>query len=188
MLYLVTNLKGVLMAPKIENVKDIAARVRFLDQEKYTGMCNHAKVRVDFEKKINHHGVGSDHPLWDFAITASLREEQIGDDPSYGWSFQYENVFNVSLDKAKMMYEFMAWVNRRLNDSYNKIGRPLTFGQFVVRLLGVLGVDEGLVQSGREAHDVIIYDTIGELVYPIDERIRQKNADWFGAKHWYPGR
>jgi hypothetical protein len=176
------------MAPKIENVKNLAARIRFIDQEKYTGMCNSAKVRVDFEQKTTHYGVGSDHPLNDFAITGTLREEQIGDDASYGWRFEYENVYSVSLDKAKMMHDFLNWLNTRLTASYNKVGRPVTFGQYVVRVLSVIGITEGLVQNGQDAHNVIIYDTIGELVYPIDERIRQKNEDWFGAKHWYKGR
>ena len=175
-------------ALKIENVENIAARAKFITAPVFSGQGQYAYCKVTFEQKETGHGLGSDHPLDGLTISGTLSKDGFEGCQSIGWDVSYEDVYSdIDLRTAERMYHFLSQLDKAMKRADEKMGRCLSYGQFVVRVCNLLGVDRGLADNGNRTHrmDAVLYDKIGEFQYPIDERIREKNADWYGAKFWY---
>ena len=178
------------MPIKIENVENIRARVRFVqDADPVPGWTRYAHVQVGFENRSNGNGLGSDHPLDHFQIHSQLDSGQ-HEDPMhvYGWCVRFIHVFTVEERECKFMYDFIHKVNGEMTKLYNRFGNPQTYGQYVVRVLDVLGICEVVVESPMHhpehlvRSDLIHYTERPGLIYCIDSRCGEKIADWHGQR------
>jgi hypothetical protein len=182
------------MPIKIENMENIRARVRFLeDVDVPTGWTRHAHVKVSFED-MNGCGHGFNHILDDFEVYSQMDDGQ-HDDPLhvYGEAVRFVHVYSLEEASARIMYDFLRKVNGELTRLYKRFGGCQTYGQFVVRVLDVLGVNEVVVESpmNHPEHlvrtDLIHYTDRPGLIFCIDHRCGEKLADWNGVR-WSPDR
>jgi hypothetical protein len=180
------------MPIKIENVENIRARVRFVqDANPIPGWTRHANVLVNFENRDNGNGLGT-HILDDFQVYAQLDDGK-HEDPLhvYGECVRFIHVFSMEEASARRMYDFLHRVNGELTKLYKRFGMCSTYGQYVVRVLDVLGVDLAVVESPMHhpehlvRTDLIHYTDRPGLIYCIDHRSGEKLADWDGQR-WSP--
>jgi hypothetical protein len=115
-------------------------------------------VRVLEDGKIRN--PGSDHPYEDFVFYAQWETK----DPAahtYGWSAEYRNVYSVELSRAKLMYKTLQKVEKVRGK--HPIS-PTTFGQYVVLMMGALGISKVVRNKKRTSS----YDDGEYAIYGID--------------------
>lgn len=173
------------MPIKIENLKDVVALVRFINQSPQVG-SEYAHIEVTFWETDKLRGFGDQHPLDNLMVRCQMDNKRQDETITYAWRVVYGDLYMVNARRAKMMFDTLSFIERGLVKLNDKFGYPVTFGQYVVRVLNVLGVSQGAVSSHRhdpvDAH--VWYRKPSDIIFPIDERARAKMADWYGAQGW----
>jgi len=96
-------------------------------------------------------------------------DKHAGDSPSYAWCVEYRDIFSVDMPRAQSMAKTLAAIERRMSKMYDLEGSPKSYGQFVNRVARAIGA-AGIQERGREG---MMTWTLGESVYPVDQRVQQ---------------
>jgi len=155
--------------------KELIARVWFTESRS-CGLYAHIHcdlVTIENEQIVGlyHHPVLGD--LDDLTVSCQL-------DPSttepYAWRVRYERV-NVDLYTGEKCIKVLRRINAGLERLTQKFGEPLSFGQYLLRVWEILGVDQVRIAALENTRDETV-TTRKSAASQVDYHVRNKLADW----------
>jgi hypothetical protein len=148
----------------------------------------HVIVNIYTERNEKPYGLDSRHPLDDIQISCQMDDHKVEEGyqaHSYGHSVEFRNLYSVDLQKAISMGKVLSTVNVGLGKLVEQWGYAQTYGQYVLRVLKVLGVRRMLVAptaEGRDSSQYLVYDKVSEGCDTIDNFIARKFTNWNTSK------
>jgi hypothetical protein len=117
--------------------------------------------------------------LTSLVISASLSCRRNKED-FLNWETKFENPWEVGLERAEAMVKTLKAVRAGLDKAIKRDGYPVSFGQYVLRIVRALGAAGVLIQDedafrhdGREAY---CQRTAGEVANTVDYQVQ--SAKW----------
>lgn len=108
-------------------------------------------------------------------------------DPSNDQVYAIEAAFDayrVDLENAERMAKILRFVQNRLDKMRQEFGYAETYGQFMIRVLKIIGVKKVLLcnPQSRFGEKYSTYEKLGPAADAVDYRIKDKLANWADKK------
>ena len=172
------------MPPKLEleGLKDIVAVVRFHGRahEEY------AHCIVTFDRAFDEKGLSRHHPYAGLRLSCQLdmrMREEGRSTTSYAWRFQYDSV-DVDEHNVTAMYQVLTRVQAKWEKMLRTHGSCKTFGEFVIRHLHALGIENAKYFNYMGGSASCIDGEFGPVKEIIDERLEKKASEWNCTEGW----
>lgn len=105
--------------------------------------------------------------LDDLVISAQANTED-NDGSFYGWSVDYRQPYNVSLDRAKDMVKVLTKIDRHLTKLSARFGAPQDFAEYAGRVADALGANNSGQSFGVQVTPDRDYDGTGYRWTAVD--------------------
>ncbi len=173
--------------PDTINPKDLFAYIKFID----ANGGDYAHVRAFIARDREGIGLTWREP-WDGLVIDCQIDPTCGKGDkhyhSYGWEVAYREQYSVNLEKAQVIVKALSKIGAALKRKHDREGAPVTFGQYMVRVLTVMGVGHAVIVNYRDRNLSEVYnaDRFGEVASTIDCSIQFKCENW--DTRWIPER
>jgi hypothetical protein len=146
-----------------------------------TSQNNHAHLKVgicyfegaDLMSYSDYHHLDTDLYFKGLTISNQLDKAPRDFECSYGWRYEYYNIYSMSLNTCEPMHKTLKTINRRYEALEKKLGRPYTYGQYVARIANCLKIDK-IARDSDYGH---ILMNIGDGIAYIDYLNKQLHEE-----------